>query len=270
MTFTLSPAASPSPHPASVAVNASVFLPKEHGSWSLAFEPLVLGLLVAPSSGGVALAGAMSAAFFARRPLKAAFGPTPGSPGGGRAAVLLTACAVVGLGETMILGGLIALWPLLLTAACGGWFGYFDAQGDSRAAAAELAGSAAFAFLPAAFATLAGWPTPAALALVAISISRSVPTVLTVRTYLRLRKGKPATSLAPLLAASLGFIAIVLLAAVHQIPWLTVCGAGLLLARTGWFVTALRPAWTAKRVGMVEAFLGAVYVTSIAIAYHAQ
>ena len=50
----------------------SLLLPKEHGSWSLAFEPLVLGLLVAPSVGGLGLAAAMIAGFFLRRPLKLA------------------------------------------------------------------------------------------------------------------------------------------------------------------------------------------------------
>ena len=50
----------------------AVFLPREHGSWSLALEPLALGLLVVPSAAGAALAAAALAGFFARRPLKAA------------------------------------------------------------------------------------------------------------------------------------------------------------------------------------------------------
>src|SRR5215472_11598321 len=45
-------------------------LPKEHGSWSLALEPVALGLLIAPSVAGGALAVAAVAVFFLRRPLK--------------------------------------------------------------------------------------------------------------------------------------------------------------------------------------------------------
>ena len=48
-------------------------LPKEHGSWSLALEPLVLGLIIAPSGAGSWFALAVVAAFFARRPLRSVF-----------------------------------------------------------------------------------------------------------------------------------------------------------------------------------------------------
>src|SRR6516162_7239992 len=49
---------------------AQLVLPKEHGSWSLALEPVALGLFVAPSAGGGALAVAAMAGFLMRRPLK--------------------------------------------------------------------------------------------------------------------------------------------------------------------------------------------------------
>ena len=39
-------------------------LPKEHGSWSLALEPVAFGLLVAPSAAGAALALAAGLGFF--------------------------------------------------------------------------------------------------------------------------------------------------------------------------------------------------------------
>ena len=39
-------------------------LPNEHGSWSLALEPLALGLLVAPSAAGAALGLAAACGFF--------------------------------------------------------------------------------------------------------------------------------------------------------------------------------------------------------------
>ncbi|MBI4622216.1 MAG: YwiC-like family protein [Verrucomicrobia bacterium] len=49
-------------------------LPKEHGSWAFAFEPIALGLLIAPSAAGGWLAPALASAFFARRPLRTALG----------------------------------------------------------------------------------------------------------------------------------------------------------------------------------------------------
>ena len=58
-----------------------------------------------------------------------------------------------------------------------------------------------FAVLPAAFATLAHWPTTPALALAVVMLARNFPTVLTVRTYLRLNKGGEARPLWPIAAA---------------------------------------------------------------------
>ncbi len=48
----------------------SVALPVEHGGWSFLIEPLILGLVVAPSLAGVWIAASAVAAFLARHPLK--------------------------------------------------------------------------------------------------------------------------------------------------------------------------------------------------------
>lgn len=311
------PAPSLPPRPAASPPASTVFLPKEHGSWSLALEPLALGLLVAPTIAGAALTTAALAGFFARRPLKAAFaremnavlspailpgdstrvlhrhvaaelagrrpnfiGKTPPQAAGnvsaftGRrrpareTAVMFSALAAAGFGETLVFGGVTALWPLLLAAPLGGMFAWFDRQNDSRAAAAELAGSAAFALLPATIATLAGWTRPAALALSALALARSVPTVLTVRTALRLGKGQPVNPTVPLAAGVLALGLTGVLAGRHQVPLFAVGLVALLLLRSVFFVTALRPAWPARRIGLIEAGLGALYVGTVALAYH--
>jgi len=250
------------------ATRTSVFLPKEHGSWSLALEPLALGLIAAPSVAGGALALATVAAFFARRPLKALLasdGATP-RPGALPAFVLLAACSAAGLATVAALGGIAPLWPLLLAAPCGVLFLHFDWQGESRAAAAELAGGTAFALLPAALATLAGWHAPAALGLAAIMVARTLPTILTVRTCLRLNKRQPAAPFRPIAAAAGALIGIGALAAFALVPWIAVAGAFLLLARTGLLVSPARPAWSARRIGFSEAVIGLLYVTAIGLA----
>ena len=45
-------------------------IPSEHGGWGLTLEPALLGLLVAPSIAGGALAIAAFLAFLVRTPLK--------------------------------------------------------------------------------------------------------------------------------------------------------------------------------------------------------
>ncbi|MCX6951573.1 MAG: YwiC-like family protein [Verrucomicrobia bacterium] len=251
---------------------ASIFLPKEHGSWALALEPLALGLLVAPSLPGGALALATVAGFFARRPLKTLL--APGARPAGRIAEARVALAIwagaaaLGFGETVALAGFAGLWPLALVAPLAALFVYFDRQNAGRAAVAELAGSTAFALLPAALATLAGWRAPAALALAALMLARSVPTILSVRASLRRAKGEAVSATVPLASAGLALLAVGALIAFGWVPRLTVICVILLLIRTLWFVSPLRPSWSARRIGMAEAVLGVVCVTLAALSYH--
>jgi hypothetical protein len=245
------------------------FLPKEHGSWSLVLEPLALGLLVAPSLAGGALATAAFAGFLARRPLKAALAPESSERccAARQTVVLLSALAVAGLFETVATAGWMPLWPLLLAAPLGGLFAWFDAQGESRAAAAELAGSAAFAILPAVLAVLAGWPAAPALALAVVALGRSLPTVLTIRTCLRLRKGELVSPITPLLATSLAGATLLVLALMQLVPPLAVGGAALLFVRSVWFTSTWRPQWSARRFGVFEAMLGILCLALAVIAY---
>lgn len=248
---------------------ASVFLPKEHGSWSLALEPLALGLIVAPSFAGGALAAVALAGFFARRPFKAAFAPQHSvrRRDSREALVTLMALALAGAFEAYVLGAPAAWWPLALAAPLALLFAWFDAQGESRAAAAELAGSAAFAVLPVTFASLAGWTWPAALSLGAIALARSVPTIMTVRTSLRLRKSQAARPSMAIVTSVAALAVVVVLAAEKVVPIFAAIGAAFLLARTVWLVTSFRPQWSAKHIGMMEAVVGAAYVAGIASAY---
>jgi len=248
----------------------SLLLPKEHGSWSLAFEPVVLALLVAPSGAGGALAAAVAAGFFTRRPLKLAFTLPVADPrratAGGLAlvgAVLAGAALLVGA----ILGGWRELWPLLLAAPFGAAFLWFDLRNEMREAEAELAGSIAFALTPAAFAALAGWPPVPALALAGLTLARSVPTVLVVRTYLRINKGKPAGVFASLISNTLALLLVAALGWAQLVPPAAVALGLVFWLRGCWLVTAFRPAWTARRVGLLEAVLGALQVGLLAVGY---
>ena len=114
-----------------------LLLPKEHGSWSLAFEPVVLGLLVAPSVAGVALALAASAGFFLRRPLKLAVTAPADDPRrrpARRWAAVLMFGAGLALAGAAALGNVGALWPLAMAAPCGLLFLWFDLRQAMREA----------------------------------------------------------------------------------------------------------------------------------------
>lgn len=268
------------PSPASAAPNTSfrsLVMPREHGSWSLALEPVALGLLVAPSRAGAWLALAVIAGFFTRRPLKLAL-TLPAADARRAAAwrwtLLFALIALAALlaapspfGANKQQWDAAALWPLLLAVPFGAAFLWFDLRGEMREAEAELSGSAAFALVPAAFATLAGWAAAPALALAVLMLARSIPTVLTVRTYLRVAKGKSASTWPALLCAVAFLIAVIALAAVHYVPVFACALVALLAARSAIFLSPMAPAWSAKRVGMLEAIVGLTYLAGLTAAY---
>lgn len=247
---------------------ATVFLPREHGSWSLALEPLALGLLAAPSVAGGAFAAAVLAGFFARRPLRAAFAARHDDRrlAAREALVALTSLGLAALVEVIVLADVAALWPLLPAAALGACFAQADQRGENRSAAAELAGCASFAFVPAALATLAGRPAEAALVLAALAAARSLPTVLVVRTALRRAKGEASAggAAAALVASLLAPAGLLALAASGVVSPVAGLAAAVLAARAAWLLGPWRPAWSARRIGQTEAVLGLLYVFAAA------
>ncbi len=244
-------------------------LPKEHGSWSLALEPLVLGLIAAPSAAGAALSGAVLAGFFLRRPLKLWLGggADPRRPRAILCVVILAVMAIVGLMLAAILAAPARLWPLLLAVPPGAAFVWFDSRGESRAAAAEFAGSVAFAAIPAALASLAGWPMDAALAVAVAMAGRSVPAVMTIRAYLRRNKGQPVSIAPALTASAAAVLAAVLLAHAGLVPWTATVVMVLLLARAGLLLGPARPRLPATRLGIAESVLGGILVIVLGLSW---
>lgn len=247
-----------------------IILPKEHGSWSLALEPVALGLLVAPSPAGAALASAVTAGFFLRRPLKLLFREQDLER---RKTACLCSFALTGIALAGLLlaaknGGWEKLWPLLPAALAGLVFVWADSRNEARAAAAEIAGAVTFGILPAAFASIAGWNAPASLALTAMALTRSVPTVLTVRARLRMAKGQPVALSPAIISALIGVGLMVWLAAQHLAPWLTMFFAIVFAVRTflllGWHQQI-----TARQIGITEAALGGLMVVMLVLTWPA-
>jgi hypothetical protein len=240
-------------------------LPKEHGSWFLALEPVALGLLVTPTAAGAALAVAAVSGFFLRRPLKIFSREQDGERlKTARASVfVLILIAAIGLLLAAKMGGVDKLWPLLPAALAGLVFVWCDSRNEAREGAAEVAGAVAFGLLPAAFGALAGWSVPASLALAAFMLVRSVPTVLTVRTNLRIKKGQTVSILPALLAAVVGLALGAWLVSLRLAPWTAVFFAVVFAARTVWLL-CWRPRLTPKTIGMAEATLGGLMILTLA------
>lgn len=246
--------------------------PREHGSWSLVLEPLAFGLLIAPSLAGLGLALAGLAGFFARRPLQIAVNdPSPTRRAAARAPLAALTMAAGGLFLIAGVAGGGGAWLgwLAPIAAAVTVFLWFDLRGEGRAEIAEVAGAAAFALVPALLAARAGWSAPAALAAALVMGGRSVPTVLTVRAYLRAeksgeRRGAPAVAVNILaVAAGVGVVR-----AGFAPPAVAVMLA-LLAVRGGGLLIWPRPSLRARTVGIMETLLGVGFVAVAAFAWRA-
>lgn len=174
----------------------SVALPTEHGGWSLTLEPVILGLLVAPSGAGFALGGATLLAFVIRTPLKVLL--VDGVRGRRlprtRRASAVVAAEIALLAVLSVVAIILARapfwWPLLLAAPLVLLELWFDARSRSRRLIPELAGSVGIGAAAAAIA-LAGAATDGiALGLWIVIAARVIAAVPFVRAQLRRAKGQ--------------------------------------------------------------------------------
>ena len=242
--------------------------PKEHGSWSLALEPLALGLIVAPSPAGAALACSVVAAFFARRPVNIFQRDQRANrrvAACGAALTCVTVAALFLLIAFAVAGGDWIVW-LIPSLALAAVFIGFDLRNAGREEMAEVAGTAAFAFLPATLAILAGWPATAALALALVMLGRAVPTVLCVRAYLRGAKTGERHPTAALASAAAAVAIGVVLARHGLAPWVAPGLLGLLMLRAIALLVSARLTLHARTLGMMEAATGVVFVVALGFA----
>jgi len=246
-----------------------VIWPKEHGSWSLALEPVALGLLAAPGAAGVGIAAAAATGMLLRRPLKLLAGDRSETrrPETIGAVMVLGLVAAAGVAAAAWLGGPERLWPLLLAMPPGLLFLWLDNRGEARAAAAELAGTAAFALVPAAIATSAGWTAGRALALAVIMASRSVPAVVTIRTFLRRRKGQAVSPVPALAASAAAVLAAGVVAGTGLGPWVAVAAMAVLFGRAAWLLGRPPVGVSATRIGVAESVIGGILVVFLALSW---
>src|SRR5690606_6649847 len=123
----------------------SVALPTEHGGWSFISEPILLGLLLAPSVGGMTLGVAALLVFLLRQPLNIYVKDVRGRrwaarTAGARRFALLYAALTLAAGLTVLLNlpAFDALLPLLLALPLFAIQLAFDFRNQSRSPLAEI------------------------------------------------------------------------------------------------------------------------------------
>jgi hypothetical protein len=253
-----------------------VALPAEHGSWSLVSEPILLGLLIAPTLAGLVMAVAAFAAFLINRPLKIYLidrrrGRTYERTGLAlRYALIFGVVALVAAAVTLALEGWRPFAPFVLALPLLMVFMAYDLR-PGRFWQAELAAPAAFAAVATAIGLAGGMAWQPALGLWGFMIARAVPAVLFVRARIRLDKGKPvgpgestATTMATHLLAIVGVAGLVW---AGWLPWAAVLSAVFLLARAAWGLSDYRWRSSFKALGFLETAFGTLSVLIVAIGF---
>jgi hypothetical protein len=252
----------PAPQPRSTL--RAVALPSEHGGWGLTGEPVLLGLLVAPSISGALLGAGALVAFLARTPLKLALVDQ-----WRRRRLPRTVFARgVAAGELTTLGGLLAVvalhsgsaWWLPLVAALPlvGVEMWFDMRSRGRRLVPELCGAVGIASIAAAVARAGGASWTISIGLWAVLAARSMGAVPFARAQVMRWRGRPAPLVGPLVAQAVAV-------AIGGAGW----GAGLvplaswvaLVAFSGWALQSFRrPPVRPKILGYSQMFIGIALV----------
>ncbi len=239
-------------------------LPSEHGGWGLLFEPLVLGMAVAPSRAGALVAMAFVLAFLTRHPLKLAL------QDGGRGksyprtrwcwifAASYAGSAAIALAAAILVSGWELTIPLVLAVPPGLVQIAYDSRNRSRTLLPEIGGAVAMSSSAAAIGVAGGLHLLPAVALSGVLVARSIPSIVYVRTLLQRAHGGTASSV-PALVLHVAAVATV---AFFAAP-LAAVAMTLLLARAAWQLH--RPVPPANRIGWSEIGWGAVTVGLVAL-----
>ena len=250
----------------------TVALPASYGSWSLVSEPLLLGLLAAPSWPGLLLAAAGLLTFLLNQPFKIIL--TDRQRGrqyartrlAWRVAFLYLLLLAVCLLAFIWLVGWRPLLPLALAIPLLLVFIIYDSR-PGRSWQAELAAPTAFSAIAAAIPLAAGWDLAPALALWVIMSARADPAVLYVRARLRLAKGQ-AARLGPAIGAHLlALAAVAILTVLNLAPPTALFAFLILLLRAALGLSPWRRDYAPMTLGWIETAFGLFTVLLVALGY---
>lgn len=250
----------------------SVAIPAEHGGWGFLSEPLLLGLLIAPSFAGVGIALLMSAIFLLHQPFKIVVKDR--RKGRVYERTRLAQRFLVFYGVIGAVGAAVAWFSAtapawILPLACATPFAVlqlvYEFRNDGRSLISEIVGALVLASAaPAILLAADRVPLAAILAWAVIGL-RIIPSILYVRARLRLSRGKPVSRALSvgLHAAAIGIG--VLLWALGLVNAALAIASALLLARAIYGLY-FSPPVMARVVGFQELFSGMAYAAACAFA----
>ncbi len=242
----------------------AVALPSEHGGWGLTLEPVLLGLLVAWSLGGLALGVAAFGAFLVRTPLKLVAVDARRDRWLARSSLALRVVVVESLVVAVAVG--VAVWqsgwswvvPVLVAVPFVAVELWFDVRSRGRRLVPELCGAVGIAAVAASITLVGGESARLAAGLWLVLAARAVGAIPFVRVQIfRMRRGLATvwhSDVAQLVAIAMAAVAVTLdrrlLAGAVGIGAVAVLQA----------VWVRRPPIPAKRLGMRQMAVGLALV----------
>ncbi|MFN8531808.1 MAG: YwiC-like family protein [Anaerolineae bacterium] len=250
----------------------SVAIPAEHGGWGFLIEPLLLGLLIAPSLAGVGIGIAATAVFLLHQPVKIVVKDRrkgrlyERTRLAQRFLVLYSGIAAAALAVSLISAS-DAVWliPLLMALPFAGVQLLFEFRSEGRSLISELFGALALAATAPAILLASHDGAIAAAVAWGLMALRTLPAILYVRTRLRLIHGKAANRAVSLMFHVAALVIAIPLWASGMTTPLILLGLTVLLARAIYGLWVSRPV-AAKTVGFQEVFFGLFYAIVCALA----
>jgi hypothetical protein len=247
----------------------AVAVPDEHGGWGLTAEPVLLGLLVAPSWAGAALGVAAFVAFLVRTPLKLVLVDRWRHRWLDRSRLAATIAAVelVALVALSLGAGVRAGWewliPVALAAPLVGVELWFDMRSRGRRLVPELCGAVGIAAAATSIALVGGADAWVAVALWVVLAARAIATMPFVRVQIGRLRGH-TVRLARSDRAQVGGAALAL-TAIPLAPSATAGAIAVVTLAGTQLVWVRRPPVPAKTLGLRQLALGLMIVAITAV-----
>jgi len=250
-----------------------IAIPTEHGGWSFLFEPIVGGLLIAFSAGGLWISLSILGAFLCRQPLKVLIADRIGMRVRERAKAAIfflfiyASVATIGVLGTVISSGREPLWPFAFVLPLIGFQIFNDVSRRGRQLLPEVSSAISISSSAAAITLADGQLWLLAVSLWIVFVARSIPSILYVRNRLLLEKGKPYSRTGSTVAH---------IVAVAVVGVLTYSGLSSILALVAMIVLLWRSVaglsggkkLKAIQIGIREVVYGTLTVLLVTVGYH--
>lgn len=244
-------------------------LPPEHGAWGFLFEPMIVGLALAPTAAGWLAAGSALAAFLARNPARIALSDrrigvrSLRTRNAEKVAISFSFIALIlvtlaaSLGEVRMLIPLGVALPFALVQQ------WLESRRRSRELPAEICGTIAVGSIGTVILLAAGASLLLAFSAWLLLTARAVPAVLYVRSRIALDKRGVRAFAAPVLSHTMAVAAGTALLFTPASNVFALVVLTLLLLRCIAGLSPLRRRLHPRRIGVLELFWGVAMVAAV-------